>query len=334
MNTEIKAAIRAADLKARYDTQAKRLLSNKWILAHILIKTIDDFSGMTLEDVIPYIEGEPLVGAIPVDPGLTNTASINNGQRIIGMNTENAKIGEGLARFDIVFYVRLKDGISQVIVNLEAQKDEPKNYPVLNRAIFYGSRLISSQKERDFTGMNYGNIRRVFSIWICMNTSENSMAHIHLAKEDLVGTYPWKGRLDLLNVVMIGLGRNFPKPDKKQELHRLLGVLLSMGLSVKEKCEIIETEYRIPGNDGIREDLNIMCNLSQGILERGIEQGLEKGILEGEQRGLVKGELQTETRFILNMYEKGYTLEQIAEVAGKSAETIRSIIKKQQAGMV
>lgn len=326
MNTEIKAAIRAADLEARYDTQAKRLLSNKWILAHILIKTIDDFSGMTPEDVIPYIEGEPLVGATPVDPGLTNTASINNGQRIIGMNTENAEIGEGLARFDIVFYVRLKDGISQVIVNLEAQKDEPAGYPILNRAVFYASRLISSQKERDFTGMNYGDIRRVFSLWILMNARENRMSHIHLTEDDLLGSYSWKGRLDLLNIIMIGIDKELPKHGKGYELHRLLGTLLSMDLTVREKCDIVETEYHIPMDNGMKEDMNIMCNLSQGILERGIE----KGIQEGEQRGLVKGE----TRFILNMYEKGYTLEQIADVAGKSAETIRSIIKKQQAGMV
>ena len=38
------------------------------------------------------------------------------------MNTENAEINEGLVRFDIIFYVRMKDGISQVIVNVEAQK--------------------------------------------------------------------------------------------------------------------------------------------------------------------------------------------------------------------
>lgn len=50
--------------------------------------------------------------------------------------------------FDIIFYVRMKDGISQVIINLEVQKDEPKSYHILNRAVFYVSRLVSSQKER------------------------------------------------------------------------------------------------------------------------------------------------------------------------------------------
>ena len=40
--------------------------------------------------------------------------------------------------------------LSQVIINIEAQKDEPKKYQIINRAVFYISRLVSSQKQRDF----------------------------------------------------------------------------------------------------------------------------------------------------------------------------------------
>lgn len=69
--------------------------------------------------------GEPFISMIPVEPGLTNAEQEKDGQRIVGLNTENAEVNEGLIRFDIIFYVRMKDGISQVIVNLEAQKDEP-----------------------------------------------------------------------------------------------------------------------------------------------------------------------------------------------------------------
>lgn len=44
----------------------------------------------------------------------------------------------------------MRDRLSQIIINVEAQKDEPNGYDILNRAIFYVSRMISSQKERDF----------------------------------------------------------------------------------------------------------------------------------------------------------------------------------------
>ena len=326
ISTEIKNAVNAADIEAQYDEKAKRLLGNKYILAHILVKTVDEFRGMNPGDVVHYIEGDPYIGVVPVEPGLTNKEKspsvdgLEDGQRIVGMNTENVEIGEGLVRFDIIFYVRVKDGVSQIIINLEAQKDEPVSYYILNRAVFYVSRLISSQKERDFVRMNYNDIRRVFSIWICMNMDENSMAYVHLAKEDLLGSYQWKGGLDLLNIVMIGIADELPDHDSKYELHRLLSALLSADLSVSEKLEIIETEYQIPVDDRIREDVSTMCNLSQGILARGEARG--------EVRGEAKGEAKRETRIIINMHKKGYTSEQIAEVVEKSIEDIEVIIEK------
>ena len=71
MNTEITNAITASKDKAQYDTHAKRLLSQKIILAHILVKVIDEFKDMKPEQVMAYIEGDPIIGTIPVDPGLT-----------------------------------------------------------------------------------------------------------------------------------------------------------------------------------------------------------------------------------------------------------------------
>lgn len=146
MNTELKNAVKATDKDAQYDTSAKRLLGQKSILAHILVKTVDEFKGMNPKDVVDCIEGTPHISTVPVEPGLTNAASEKNGERLVGFNTENEEINEGLVRFDIVFYVRMKDGLSQIIINVEAQKDEPTGYEILNRAIFYVSRLISSQK--------------------------------------------------------------------------------------------------------------------------------------------------------------------------------------------
>ena len=310
VDTEIKNAVSAADEDAQYDEKAKRLLGNKIILAHILVKTIDEFKGMNPNDVVSYIEGEPFISMVPVEPGLTNIEKEKSGQRIVGLNTENAEIHEGLIRFDIIFYVRMKDGISQVIVNVEAQKDEPTSYHILNRAVFYVSRLVSSQKERDFVKTNYNDIRRVFSIWVCMGMDESSMAYVHLAKDDLLGSYPWKGGLDLLNIVLIGIANELPEHDDKYELHRLLSTLLSMELSVDEKIEIMEKEYSIAVDDRIREDVSAMCNLSQGIRENATDNAIA-GV-------------------IMNMYENNFTLEQIAVATKKSVEEIRAVIEKRE----
>ena len=57
MDTEIKNAVSMADQDAQYDDKAKRLLGNKIILAHILVKTVDEFKGMNPKDVVSYIGG-------------------------------------------------------------------------------------------------------------------------------------------------------------------------------------------------------------------------------------------------------------------------------------
>lgn len=314
MNTEIANAVNAAGDKAQYDTRVKRLLAQKSILAHILVKTVDEFKGMKPEDVVKYIEGEPSISVVPVEPGLANMEKTDvAGQRIVGLNTENAEINEGLVRFDIIFYVRMKNGLSQIIVNIEAQKDEPTEYKILNRAIFYVSRLISSQKERDFVNTNYDDIKQVFSIWICMNMDDNSLSHIHLTKDELLKPCNWKGNLDLLNIVLIGITNEIPEHDEKYEMHRLIGALLSSELKEQEKLDIIEHEYNIPINQEFREDVRIMCNLSTGIEERATEKTSEK--------------------FILNMYKKGYTLDQIADVAETDVDEVEAIIKKKEPAM-
>ena len=57
MDTELKNAVKATDKKAQYDESAKRLLGQKSILAHILVKTVDEFKGMNPKEVVSYIEG-------------------------------------------------------------------------------------------------------------------------------------------------------------------------------------------------------------------------------------------------------------------------------------
>ena len=311
MNTELKNAVMATDRDAQYDNSAKRLIAHKIVLAWILIRTVEEFKGMEPLEVAALIEGIPYNRAVPVEPGLTNAVRFKNGKRLVGLNTENQEMNEGLVRFDIVFYVRMKDGLSQIIINVEAQKDEPGEYEILNRAVFYVSRLVSSQKERDFENSSYDDIKSVYSIWICMNMEENTMSHIHLTKEDLIGSYEWKGNLDLLNIIMIGLAKELPEHDETYELHRLLGALLSRELTVDEKLDIIGKEYDIPLEENFRKDMSTMCNLSQGVKEEGIAIGRAEG----------------EAGLITKMYKNGLSIEQIASATDKTVEEVRAIIE-------
>ena len=111
----------------------------------------------------------------------------------------------------------------------------------------------------------------------------------------------------MLNIVLIGLAKTLPRQDEKHELHRLLGALLSKSLTQSEKLNIIEKEYDIPLEEDLRKDVSVMCNLSQGIVD------------------------DAKAEIILNMFKKGYTLEQIADVTEKSISEIEKIVKKEPA---
>ena len=86
--------------------------------------------------------------------------------------------------------------------------------------------------------------------------------------------------------------------------------MLSQNLSVNEKLNIIGNEYDIPMEEDFREDVSVMCNLSQKIKETGIEIGKKE--------------------MIVKMYSKGYTTAQIADVAEMEEKQIEEIIKNEE----
>ena len=345
MDNELVYSADATYQKAQYDASAKRLLGQKIILAHILIRLVEEFKGMDADMVASLIEGEPYISQVPVEPGLTNkeTVDARTGERIVGLNIESSEIDEGKIYFDIIFYVRMRDGLAKMIINLEAQKNEPTKYFILNRAIFYTARLVSSQKEREFTGSDYNEIKQVYSIWICMNMKENSLSHIHMVKDDLLGEQDWKGNLDISNIVMIGLAKEIPPKEERYELHRLLGALLSQTMTAEQKLKLMEQEYDIPvDRRGIRDEVKIMCNLSEGVEEMGYVKGEAAGMIagraEGEKigeargkaigrsEGRLEGKSEERADIILKMHKKGYSLEQIMDVTEISEAEIKAII--------
>ena len=53
----------------------------------------------------------------------------------------------------------------------------------------------------------------------------------------------------------------------------------------KEKGQILENDFSIKMTQSKESEVSLMCNLSKGIEERGIEKGIEKGRQEGIEKG-------------------------------------------------
>ena len=341
MNTNIKNEVTAAGNKAQYDARAKRLLGNKYILAHILNETIPEFKGEEMGAILSCIEDDVKIASIPVEPGETNRREEK--ERIQGDNTEDNVPDEGTIYFDILFHARLpeKEGQEEegqeeerveIIVNIEAQKARPSRYHLANRAVYYACRMVSSQKTREFSGSDFDRVKRVYGIWICMNMPSDGLYYMHLVNDCILGKKPPEGGTDLVNILFVELAKQVPGKEEGHRLHRLLGALFSKDMKVAEKQRVIHEEYGIPLKSDVEEGANIMCNLSEWIEEEALERGRAEGEARGEARGRAEGEARGEARgeakAMFAMYRKGYSVEQIADVMERTVEETKVAIEE------
>ncbi len=278
MNTDTTIAknIRVADEKASYDAACKRLLSEKIILAWIMKNCLEEYRDCNVDEIAEkYIEGTPQVGEAAVAPDESNRISM-----IQGAGNEDISMTEGTVTYDIRFLATapVSGELIRLIINVEAQNDFYPGYPLIKRGIYYCSRMISAQYGTEFTNSHYENIKKVYSIWICMNppkNRENSITRYYIAEENLVGSVKErKADYDLMAAVMICLGK---AGDSGTDLLKLLNVLLSTETGSQDKCHILEEDFQIRMTLALESEVSLMCNLSKGVEEKGIEKGRQEG---------------------------------------------------------
>ncbi len=314
--TVIGTIINRDAVKAQYDAEVKRTLSDKSILAWIMKYSVIEFRSLSIEEIRSCIEGEPQVATKSVFP------CDNEPELIMGINTEDKVPGEGMVTYDIKFFAVTPDrNHVKLIINIEAQKRYRPGYDIVTRAVFYCARMLSSQCDREFTPRNYDDIKKVYSIWICMEVpkkAEYAITRYHMCQEELYGEAGIRSRYDLLEVVTICLGKE-NDTSKGTEIHKLLSTLLSESLSPKKKTSILNEEFHIATSVELEGGLKHMCNLSDLVEEHGIEKGIKKGIEKGIEKGVIK--------LVWKKVNKGKSLEAIAEDLECSTDSINYIYK-------
>ena len=277
METTMAQGLHITDENAGYDAACKRVLSEKAILARIMKACLEEYKNCDVNDIAgKYIEGQPQVSEVPVLPD-------ESGSVISGMDTEDKSIREGSVTYDIRFRAVVPGTEEQIglIINVEAQNDFYPGYPIITRGVYYCCRIISSQYGREFTGSHYERIKKVYSIWICMNPPKyrkNSITRYRLVEEQLVGeaVEPVEN-YDLLSIVMLCLGG--PGGGNYEGVLRMLDVLLSNETSEAEKRKILQDDYGIQMTQTMEQEVSVMCNLSKGVEEKGMAKGMTNGIL-------------------------------------------------------
>lgn len=273
----------AAAYRAAYDAACKRLLSEKMILAWIMKSCLEEYKSCSVREIAEhFIEGSPQIGEIPVMP--EEESSI-----IQGMDTEDKSLTEGTVTYDIRFYA-LAPGSGErirLIINLEAQLDFYPGYPLLKRGLYYCSRMISSQYGREFSNSHYEKIKKVYSVWICIDPPKNrrnTITSYQMYEKNIVGSVQEKVQdYDLLSVVMVCLGG--AEAGCYDGLLRLLDVLLSSEKDAQEKRKILLDDYDIKMTHSFESEVSEMCNLSQGVWDKGVQKGMELGKELGKEIG-------------------------------------------------
>ena len=285
--TSLASGIEVTQAKEKYDAACKRLLSEKIILAHILKSCVAEFRDFDAAFIAENcIEGKPYVSEVPVAPDET-------GAMLLGLNTAQTSPTEGDAYFDIYFnaVVPGTGEVVQLIVNVEAQEAYYPGYPLPKRGIYYCGRMISAQCGTVFEGSEYGRLRKVYSIWVCMNPPkkwENTINCYEMKERNLVGkAHEEVENYDLITLVMIHLGSE--TGENYSGVLRLLGTLFTSGATVKAKKQILQDEFDIPMTRTIEKEVSSMggsffdAAIARGE-NRGYERGVEQGLLFSAQR--------------------------------------------------
>ncbi len=198
----------AQQLRNAYDAEMKNILTNKRVLANILIGCTDEFANCNVEDVIAMsFNDNPAYGDTTLEE---NASNAELAAKVIG--SEHATFTEGKVVYDTRFEVRVPhtDEPIELIVNVEGQRNANLPYDLTRRGIYYAARLVTSQKGTVFKHDDYDDLKKVYSIWICTNPSPDARGtsqRFSICKEDIIGEYEVDSKqYDLMTVVLIRVG--------------------------------------------------------------------------------------------------------------------------------
>lgn len=287
-----KVIVSTSPEEIKLDKQIKRVLACKPILARILAEVVEECKGMSYDDVESCIEGEILIDEIPVEPGLSN---------IVGSSQEDYQNLEGMIRYDLRTYLMLPNQkepqLAKILIDVEAQKDENPGYDIPVRGLYYGCRMISSQLTTEFSvdtndPVKYGNVKKVYSIFICTETSQkraNCIEKYSIKKEMLCGENNDSPRYDLLSAIIVNLSRKHDCGNTDNKLIHFLTDLFNEEIPGDKKVDLLEKEYHLRLTEEIEKEVLTMCTYTTSVKEKGFEEGIEKGIEKGFERGIEKG---------------------------------------------
>jgi len=314
--TEVGEAISSTpqdDIKL--DGYIKNILKYKPVLSRIFKETISECRDMEYSEIEKCI-GEISVSKIPLNPGMSNPT------KIVGDEQEDFVIGEGKITYDLrmSLYIPSSETVEvKLLVNVEAQKDDEPGYDISERAIFYCCRMISGELSTEFTNKSndrkkYGNIKKVYSIWICTETSDekaNTVEEYFIKRRIRPVVKETKTpRYDLMRAVIVNISKNHNAENSDSEMIKVLTTLFNETMDAQRKIEIMD-EHGIETTKEFEEEVSGMTAYAAGLLSKGEARGEAKGEEHGRKLAIYEAVYDGDLSFEKGAKRLGITVEEL-----------------------
>lgn len=320
--------VKSAD-NAKQDASSKQIMKDRYFLANILKAVVPEYKDVSEYDIaFKYIEPDSIKDDVSVSKNLTNQSTIR------GLSEEDSTVNEGVIKYDVVFDAKAPVNVPvqkykhkqkgpllriNLKIDLEAQLKYDPSYPICKRAMYYCSRLLSAEFNGKVETIDYSNLCKVYSIWICFEPPEyvaNTITRFKVTKEDVLGevTIP-EVDYNLMESVIIRLGKEEDAPNNK--MYDLLYALFGDKPGDEKINRLQELGY---AGTSLEKEAKTMISFSEWSAEKGYRKGVEQGMAEGITQGTYN--------MILKMYKKGMTIDQIAKISEVNETEVSRIVSE------
>lgn len=122
--------------------------------------------------------------------------------------------------------------------------------------------------------------KKQYSIWTCPRADvhfKNTANKVLLCSENLVGNATFDENFyDLINFVFVCLGNN----NEENRLLKLLNAIFTSGLPANAILNLLRDDYEIIADNDMKGAVTSMCDLRQGYIDIGKEEGRKEGKAE------------------------------------------------------
>ena len=114
----------------------------------------------------------------------------------------------------------------------------------------------------------------------------------------------------------------------KDQLINLLDLMFKSSKNANEKITALHNDFGIDLTQEEEGDLEVMCNLGEGIYEDGLMKGKQEGWEKGRKEGRKEGRREGKLELALEMLKDGMALEKVASTANYHFPSSRNLLNK------